>query len=99
MDWVNLLQTFGVTTVACVSLAAFLRDQIKKQQDQAAERERLLTNRVQQLEDEFRKTLIPLLQKNQEVITENTVAMKTATAAFGIGKETRDKIQAIKEHP
>lgn len=97
MDWVNLLQTLGVSTVSCVALAKFTARQIERDQERAEKRETKLVKRVEDLENEFRDVLIPLVQKTQEIISENTVAMERATVAFGIGKETRNKIQAIKE--
>lgn len=98
MDWVSAVQQIGIGSVCLLGMGWFTNRQITREQKRTDEREKEMTARIQHLEDEFRKTLIPLVQKTQEVITENTVAMERATVAFGIGKETRDKIKGFEEH-
>lgn len=98
MDWVNLLQTFGFPTVVAIGMALFTRDQIKREQKRADERETAMASRIQHLEDKIENTLVSLVNECKDTLGECNETMRQATAAFSrneLGQSTRRAIKDL----
>ena len=101
MDWVAIFQQAGFPVLVAIGLAMFTRDQLKREQKRADERETSMATRIQHLEDKIENTLVSLVNECKDTLGECNETMRQATAAFSrneIGTDTRRAIKSLADH-